>query len=136
MSRGFAKWRVCWLLALALMGGVWGCSTEGRLGMITASSVNVSNLLQVGQEYEEQGLVKGRACHYHVLLIPFGNSDISVALDDALADRGSDALIHVTTSKWYAGLPLPMLGSLFDMSCSTVSGTAVKFENLSSRSTP
>jgi len=136
MSGGFANWQVCKLLAPTLVGVLLGCSTEGKLGMITASSVNVSNLLQVGQEYEEHGSVKGRACHYHVLLVPFGNSDISVALGDALADTGSDAVIHATTSKWYAGFPVPMLGSLFDMSCTTVAGTAIKFQNLPSRSTP
>mgnify|MGYP003347732556 FL=1 len=85
-----------------------------------------------GQAYVERGLVKGSACHYHVLLIPFGRSDISVALDDALAESGSDALIGVATGKWYAGLPLPFIRSLFEVTCTTVTGTAIKFQNVSS----
>jgi hypothetical protein len=104
--------------------------------MITTSSANVPNLLHLGQAYEERGSVKGRACHYHVLLILFGNSDISVALDDALADTGSDAVIHATTSKRYAGLFLPLLRSLFDVSCTTVTGTAIKFQGLPPGSSP
>lgn len=100
--------------------------------MMTKDSVNVSNLLHLGQAYVEHGLVKGSACHYHVLLIPFGRSDISVALDDALTDSGSDALIGVTTGKWYAGLPLPLIRSLFDVTCTTVTGTAIKFQDVSS----
>lgn len=107
-----------------------GCSTEGRLGMITTSSVNVSNLLRSGQAYEEHGPVKGRACHYHILLIPFGKSDISSALNDALTDTASDAVIYAATKKWYAGFPLPLIRSLFDVSCTTVTGTAITFQNL------
>ena len=99
--------------------------------MITKDSVNVSNLLHRGQAYGERGLVKGSACHYHILLIPFGRSDISVALADALAESGSDALIGVTTGKWYAGLPLPLIRSLFDVTCTTITGTAVKFQDVS-----
>ena len=100
--------------------------------MMTKDSVNVSSLLHRGQAYEEYGLVKGRACHYHVLFIPFGHSDISAALNDALGDSGSDALVGVTTGKWYAGLPLPLIQSLFDVICTTVTGTAIKFQNISS----
>jgi hypothetical protein len=102
--------------------------------MIAKDSANVPNLLHRGLVYEEHGLVKGSACHYHVLFffIPFGHSDISAALDDALADSGSDALIGVTTGKWYAGLPLPLIRSLFDVSCTTVTGTAIKFQKVSS----
>jgi len=100
--------------------------------MVAKNSVNVPNILSRGQAYEEHGLVKGSACHYHVLLIPFGRSDISAALDDALAESGSDALIGVTTGKWYAGLPVPLFRSLFDVTCTTVTGTAIKFQNVSS----
>jgi hypothetical protein len=98
--------------------------------MMTKDSVNISNLLHLGQAYVEHGLVKGSACHYHVLFIPFGRSDISVALDDALADSGSDALIGVTTGKWYAGLPFLLIRSLFEVSCTTVAGRAIKFQNV------
>lgn len=67
--------------------------------MADSSNVNVSDILRMGQEYKEHGAVKGRACHYHILLIRFGDSDISVALDDALADSGSDAIMQATASK-------------------------------------
>ena len=136
MIESFTRWLISTSCAFLLFTGLLGCSTEGKLGMITTSSANVPNLLHLGQAYEERGSVKGRACHYHVLLISFGNSDISVALDNALSDTGSDALIHATTSKWYAGLPLPVIGSPFDLSCTTVTGTAIKFQSLASGSSP
>ncbi|MEP7153091.1 MAG: hypothetical protein ABI856_15390 [Nitrospira sp.] len=104
--------------------------------MITRISANVSNFLHMGQAYEEQGPVKGRVCHYHILLIRFGDSDISVALDDALADGGSDAIMQTTTSKWFAGLPLPLIRSLFDVSCTTVTGTAIKVMTSNSAASP
>jgi hypothetical protein len=100
--------------------------------MIAKDSGNIQNLLSRGQAYEEHGLVKGRACHYDVLFFPFGRADISAALDDALAESRSDALIVVITGKWYAGLPLPLIRSLFAVSCTTVTGTAIKFQNVSS----
>jgi hypothetical protein len=119
------------LLTICLL---MGCGvTEGKLGMITTSSANVFSLLHQGQPYEDRGYAKGSACHYHVLLIPFGNSDISVALDDALSDTDADAIIHVTTTKWVGGIPLPWL---FEMACSTVTGTAIKFQSLLPISTP
>lgn len=133
LRKGFNGWLIGTSCALLLLAGLFGCSSKGTLGMITKDSANVSNLLHLGQAYEEHGLAKGSACHYHVLLIPFGRSDISVALDDALAESHSDALIGVTTGKWYAGLPLPLIRSLFDVSCTTVTGTAVKFQNVASR---
>lgn len=80
-------------IVLILAYALFGCSTEGQLGMITKSSVDVSSLLQSGQPYEDRGSVKGRACHYHVLLIPFGNSNISKAVDRALDEQEGDALI-------------------------------------------
>lgn len=136
LIKRFTRWLITPFCALLLLAGLFGCSSEGTLGMITTSSANVSNLLHLGQAYEEHGSVKGRACHYHILFIPFGNSDISVALDNALADTGSDAVINATTSKWYTGLPLPLIGSLFDLSCTTVTGTAIKFQSLPSGSSP
>lgn len=107
-----------------------GCMTEGRVGMITKSSVGVSSLLQSGRIYEERGSVTGTACHYHVLLIPFGNSNIAAAVDRALEEKDADALIQVTTSKWFAGIPVYFfIPSLFERACTTVTGTAIRFSD-------
>ena len=130
MSLGSAPALINALSMLLTLSGLMGCgATEGKLGIITTSSTNFVRLLSEGQPYDDRGYAKGSACHYHVLLIPFGNSDISLALDDALADTGSDAVIHVTTSKWVAGIPFPLVRSLFEMSCTTVEGTAIKFQS-------
>lgn len=120
------------VLILILTHTLLGCSTEGKHGMIVKSSVDVSSLLQSGQAYEEQGFVKGRACHYHVFLIPFGNSNISEAVEQALDGKGAEALLGVTTSKWYAGIPFVLIPSLFDIACTTVTGTAIRFLQLGS----
>lgn len=130
MSLGSTTFLITSLYILLTFSGLKGCgATEGKLGIITTSSTNVIRLLHEGQPYDDRGYAKGSACHYHVLLIPFGNSDISVALGDALADTGSDAVIHVTTAKWVAGIPFPLVRSLFEMSCTTVEGTGIKFQS-------
>ena len=131
IGKGFHRWLIGTSCAL-LLTGLFACSQKGTLGMIAKDSGNVQNLLSRGQAYEEHGLVKGSTCHYGVLFFPFGRSDISAALDDALAESRSDALIGVTTGKWYAGLPLPLIRSLFGVSCTTVGGRAIKFQNVSS----
>ena len=116
------------ILILILAAALLGCTTEGQVGMIIKSSVEVASLLQSGRTYEEQGSVRGIACHYHVLLIPFGNSNIAAAVDRMLEEKDADALIQVTTSKWYAGIPLFFfIPSLFERACTTVTGAAIRF---------
>lgn len=82
--RLFLQWPARISCVCLLLVELSACSTEGNVGMIMSDSANVdvSDMLSMGQEYQEHGTVKGRARHYHILLIRFGNSDISVALNE------------------------------------------------------
>ena len=111
------------LIALA------ACSTSGQLGMIAKSNVNAEALLSSSRNYQTLGPAEGMSCHYLLLFIPLGDSDISKVVDMALAPTGGDALFHVTTIKAYRTLPswfafLP----IFERACTTVKGTAVRFQ--------
>lgn len=104
------------------------CSTSGQLGMITKRDVDATSLRKSRQAHQTLGPAEGKACHVLVWNIPFGDSDISKAVEHALRNSGGEALIRVTTSKSYWGLPtfyFPVV--IFEYSCSTVRGTAVTF---------
>ncbi len=46
----------------------------------------------------------GTCRHFAIALIPLGNSSFSKAVDDALAQKGGDALINVTVSSVFSGI--------------------------------
>lgn len=117
------------LIPLAIMLTVVGCSTTGTVSMITKGSVDASSLLVSGRAYQTLGQAEGKACHYLLLFVPLGNSDISKAVDGALAPTGGDALFHVTTKKEYGTLPSFYVGwPIFERACTTVKGMAVRFQ--------
>ena len=113
------------LLALALM--VTGCTSVGHLGIVTKASANNADKLQSGVAFEELGPAEGRACrHFVVAVIPFGDSTFSSAVEDALAQRGGDALLNVTVSSSLYGF-VPIY-NVYSFTCTSVQGVAVKFK--------
>ncbi|MCA9468013.1 MAG: hypothetical protein KC643_21575 [Nitrospira sp.] len=104
-----------------------GCSTAGRLGIVTKSSADPSSLLKNSQGYEELGPTEGKACRYFLLaIIPWGNSDFEKAVNIALEKTGGDALLNVTAeSSLYGFIPIY---NVFSFTCTTVKGTAIKFK--------
>ncbi len=113
------------LLLLCVLAS--GCSSTGRLGLLTKSSANPAELLESAQEFEELGLTEGRGCRHFVIgIIPFGNSDIEEAVNDALKKTGGDALINVSTeTSLYGFIPIY---NVYAFTCTTVKGTAIKFK--------
>ena len=106
---------------------ITGCTSTGTLGIVTKSSANPAKLLQSAQGFEELGLTFGRACRHFVLaIIPFGNSNLEEAVNDALEKTGGDALINVTTSSSLYGF-LPIY-NVYSITCTSVRGTAIKFK--------
>ena len=105
---------------------VAGCSSTGRLGIVTKSSADPAELLKSSQGYEDLGQVEGQACRYFLLaIIPWGKSDIEKAVDNALKGTGGDALINVSAeSSLYGFIPIY---NVFSFTCTTVKGTAIKF---------
>ena len=104
-----------------------GCSSTGNLGIITRSSANPGAFLTESQRFKELGPTEGKACRHFVLAIaPFGKSDMEAAVDDALQMTGGDALVNVSVeSNLYGFVPIY---NIYSFTCTTVRGTAIKFE--------
>ena len=102
------------------------CSSTGTLGIVTKSSADPLKLIKSSQNFEEIGPAKGEACRYFLLaLIPWGESDMGKAIDDALTKSGGDALVNVSvTSSLYGFIPFY---NVFSYTCTTVQGIAIKF---------
>ena len=113
------------LLALTML--LVGCTSVGHLGIVTKASANNADRLKSGVEFEEVGPVEGNACRHFVLaVIPFGDSAFSTAVDDALAQRGGDALLNVTVSSSLYGF-IPIY-NVYSFTCTSVQGVAVKYK--------
>ena len=110
-----------------------GCTSVGNLGIVTRTSANNAEILKSGVAFEELGAAEGSACrHFLIALIPFGNSSFSKAVDDALAQKGGDALLNVTvSSSLYGFFPLY---NVYSFTCTSVQGVAVKFKPITSSS--
>jgi hypothetical protein len=106
---------------------VAGCSSSGTLGIVTRSSADAGELLKSGRSYQDLGPAEGSACRHFVLaIIPWGNSTFSAAVEDALQQKGGDALINVTvTSSLYGFIPIY---NVYSYTCTEVKGVAVKFQ--------
>ena len=123
--------RLCFMLVLFLMSV--GCTSVGNLGIVTRPSSSNAERLKAGVAFEELGPAEGSACrHFVIAVIPFGDSSFSKAVEDALAQRGGDALINVTVSSSLYGF-VPIY-NVYSFTCTSVQGMAVKFKPTSSPS--
>ncbi len=104
-----------------------GCASVGSVGMITKSKADPLAFVKNHQTIKELGPAQGEACRYFLLsVLPWGKSDIQVAVDKALAQNGGDALVNVAVSSGLYGF-IPIY-NIFSYTCTTVKGTAIKFE--------
>ncbi len=127
------------LIQSALLLALGGCGiTTGHLGLATLSSSNSTSLLSAGVYYKELGHVTGVACrfiHMPHLFPQQGRNDFAAAVEDALAKRRGDALIHITIRtqhpsfwKWQLDYILMALRMGFPgFICTEVKGLAIKF---------
>jgi len=119
--------RLTRLISLSILLVFTGCTSVGSLGLITKSSVDPIATVKDSHSVRTLGPAEGRACRYFALaVIPWGNSDIQAAVDKALAPSGGDALVNVTTATSLYGF-VPIY-NVFSFTCTTVKGTAIKFE--------
>lgn len=122
---GEMKEKVILLLMVLLLAG---CSSVGSLGMVVKSTADPGALLKNQTTFKEIGSATGEACRFFVLaIIPFGQSDVAAAVDEALTASGGDALLNVTVSSSLYGF-IPIY-NVFSYTCTNVQGIAVKFEN-------
>jgi hypothetical protein len=118
--------RSLWLIvAGALFLG--GCSSSGTLGIVTLGSADPAGLLRSGRAFKEVGPAEGQACRHFVLaIIPWGEGDFAHAVQQALSQRGGDALLNVSVeTSLYGFVPIY---NVYSFTCTTVKGVAVKFE--------
>ena len=119
------KEKVILLLVVMFLAG---CSSAGSLGMVVKSTADPGALLKNQTAFREIGPAAGEACRFFVLgILPFGQSDVAAAVDEALTSSGGDALLNVTVSSSLYGF-IPMY-NLFSYTCTNVRGIAVKFED-------
>jgi len=104
-----------------------GCTSVGTLGIVTKTMGDAGASLRSGRAYHEVGAAEGQACRFFLLaIIPWGDSTLSTAVNNALAEKGGDALINVTVSSSLYGF-IPIY-NVFSFTCTTVQGIAIKFE--------
>ena len=104
-----------------------GCVSVGSEGLIMKSSADPVTFLKTGHTVKDLGFAEGQSCRYFALaVVPWGNSDIQTAVDKALEPSGGDALVNVASSTSLYGF-VPIY-NVFSFTCTTVKGTAVKFD--------
>jgi len=109
-----------WLLSLA------GCTSVGSIGLMVKTGANPIDRARSGS-FQDLGYVEASGCRYLIIgIIPLGNSDPGYVLDQALDQKGADALLNVSTSNSHYGF-VPIY-NVFSINCTTLRGTAIKFE--------
>jgi hypothetical protein len=83
--------------------------------------------LKSGRPFQELGPVEGQQCRHFVLaIIPWGQGDVSHAVEDALAQTGGDAIINANVeTSLYGFVPIY---NIYSFTCTTVKGVAIKFQ--------
>lgn len=126
--KGYAMKIICSLTGLfVVIFLLTGCTSVGNLGIVTKPSADAASLLKSGRAYKELGPAEGEACrHFLLAVIPWGDSSFSTAVNNALAEKGGDALVNVTVSSSLYGF-IPIY-NVYTYTCTTVKGIAVKFQ--------
>lgn len=103
-----------------------GCSSSGTLGIIGKPLADPAGLLRSGRAFQELGYVEGQQCRHFVLaIIPWGESDVAHVVEEALAQRGGDAIINANVeTSLYGFFPIY---NVYTFTCTTVKGIAIKF---------
>lgn len=112
------------LISLMTIFLLAGCTSTGKLGIVTKGSNDPGALLKNPNSYKELGPVAGGACRFFFFsVIPWGDATFSTAVDNALAEAGGDALINVTASNSLYGFFY-----FLAYTCTSVTGMAIKFD--------
>jgi len=116
-----------WVTLLVASLSVSSCVSTGNLGLVTKSGTNPGALLSEPHAYTDLGPARGNACRFFLIaVVPWGDSTLSAAVEQALAKSGGDALLNVTTSSSLYGF-VPIYNVL-SFTCTDVKGTAIRLE--------
>lgn len=112
-------------LLVGLVLAATGCSSTTNHAILTGPAADGAGLLRQAHDFEDLGPVEGRACRYFVLaVIPFGNSAVGEAMQNALAGTGGDAILNASvTTSLYGFIPIY---NVLSFTCTTVQGVAIK----------
>lgn len=100
-----------------------GCSTVGKVGLITKEGVGLAEV--TASKHQDLGPVQGKACRYiWIGLFSSGDNTTSKALQIALEKSGGNALKDVTEKKSLYHWIYPY--SVLTVACTAVQGTAVR----------
>lgn len=79
--------------------------------------------------------MEARSCRYFLInLIPWGDATVTTAMDKALVGTGGDAILNASiTTSMYGVFPIY---NVFQVSCTTVSGSAVRFTSTPAVASP
>ena len=115
------------LTIFCVLSALLGCSSTANLGIISKTTGDPGSLFTSAHPYKEIGPAKGEACRYILLgIIPWGDSTITKAVNEALAKSGGDALINLSvTSSLYTFVPIY---NVFCYTCTAVEGIVIKFD--------
>lgn len=113
-------------LLLAGLLSLAGCTSVGNAGLMVRSTANPLELTRSGS-FRDLGPAEASDCRYLIIgVLPLGNADPGHVLEQALASKGADALLNVTTSNSHYGF-VPIY-NVFSITCTSLRGTAIKFE--------
>jgi hypothetical protein len=114
-------------LTLLILLALVGCSSTGNLGAVSRSMGDPGALYRQETSYREIGPASGRACRYFLLgVIPWGDATVQAAVDEALKEKGGDAMINVSVQTGLYGF-VPIY-NIFCFTCTHVQGIAIEFE--------
>jgi hypothetical protein len=106
--------------------GLAGCASVGSVGLMVKSTATPAELARA-QSFQDLGYTEASDCRYLIIgVLPLGNADPGHVLEKALAAKGADALLNVTTSNSHYGF-VPIY-NVFSITCTSLAGTAIKFQ--------
>src|SRR6185295_7574188 len=106
----------CCVMALTALT-LAGCASVGSVGLMVKSTANPAELAR-SASYQDLGPAEADSCRYLIIgVIPYGNADPGYVLDKALAGKGADALLNVSTSNSHYGF-VPIY-NVFSITCTS-----------------
>lgn len=71
--------------------------------------------------------MEGQKCRNFLLaIVPWGDGDLAHAVEEALAEKGGDALLNANVeTSLYGFIPIY---NVYSFTCTTVKGIAIKFQ--------